>query len=557
MASTPSTAERKIDRAADASEQKERDLDAIDDLIHECRGRLSTVSGSVFSYATKSSIESMWKDLRREAEIDDLRAERLQWAQGALAFLNDNIEKAQEERAKFESELTMAVEKKWIPASDVAPWMSTFDDPGLLEMYRSAWLKNEWRNTYLAGWKKLGEKRDEVLSLAEQKGLTEKELPTLGTVKRHELFLARKFPERRSMVDALRADIVAYSNGTTARLKEVGPLVERAASGPGRCLHPAKVGAWMEKIASDPKKYTKEAVTGYVADWAKARAEYDALAERFEKEGRPDGCVPMALNAFLALPYEARLATLAETRNRFAAAKRLDGGTDDGFDQELREIRRSVDLKDLDAADVRLAGLRMERPNDPDVRSIGEHIAMLRAERDKNDVPDRSESERTEDALESLRGLRGKLPASVAAHYAYLIERGDADQAALFFQSMKARTDRVASGRTSRLDDHFAAQEAQDADEATEAGLASSSRTSEDIDDAQVLAGADTPPATTMQLLKQHGGKDAKRFPALVLDISYDQQRQLVELNERTLADMRHLDSVGKRYQKTENSVAA
>ena len=541
----------------DSGIEKEDDLKKIDDLIHECRGRLSTVSGTIFSSATKSSLESMWKSLRREAEIDDLRAERLQWAQGALSFLNDNIEKAEGERAKFESELAMAVEKKWIPASDVASWMSTFDDPGLLEMYRSAWLKNEWRNTYLAGWKKLDEKRDAVLKLADEKGLTEKELPALGTVKRHELFLAKKFPERRSMVDALRADIVAHSNGTTARLKEVGPLVTRAASGAGRCLHPAKVGAWMEKIASDPKKYTKEAVAAYVADWAKARAEYDALADRFEKEGRPDGCVPMALNAFLALPYEARLAALAETRNRFAAAKRAESGTDDGFDQELREIRRSVDLKDLDAADVRLAGLRMERPNDPDVRSIGEHIAALRAEDENTEAPERTEDERTEDALASLRELQEKLPSSVAAHYAYLIEHGDADQAALFFQSMKVRTDRVASGRTSRLEDHRAAEEAEDAQEAAEVVATEPSPAAEEADDAQVLAGAGTPPATTMQLLRQHGAKGAKRFPALVLDIPYDQQRQLVELNERTLADMRHLDSVGKRYQNTEIAAAA
>lgn len=555
MAASPSTGETLSD-VADVGAEKERELATIDNLMSECRGKLGGVSGTLISQATKSSLDRMWRELRSEAERDDLRAERLAWAKGAMAFLEDNIDKAAEERRQFEADLAHAVEKKWMRADSAAEWIQKFEDPDLLEMRRSAWIRNEWAG-YKARWQKLAHDRTRVLGKAAAAGLTAKDIPELASLKNDDAFLAKKYPARRSLVDAIDAAVAAVPQKKMVLLRKTETMLVGLTAMPDRCLHPSKVGQWLKRMmySGEPETFRATVLEPFVANWKNARAGFDGVVADYEAQGKPDGCMPMALNAFLQLPYDARMATLAETRNRLTAAKKLESGEDGDLARELREIRRSVDLKDLDAADLRLAGLRVEHPDDPDVRSISDHVAALRAERDKDGNPEQTVAERTDEALASLRDTQEKLPSSVAALYKELIESGDAEKAALVFASMKVHADRVRSGQLSKEEAAVAARDAEDAEEATivERAPAEGMPREGDGDDESLLVSAGTPPATTIALLKERGARDPKRFPGLVFDLPADQHLQLVEHNERTLADLRHLSSVGKRYGASES----
>ena len=556
MAAKPSSSGETLVDDADVGAEKERELGTIDGIMDRCRERLSGVSGGLMSSATKSSLNRMWRELRSEAERDDLRAERLAWAKGAMAFLEENIDKATEERRAFEADLALAVEKKWMRADSAAEWMQKFEDPDLLEMRRSAWIKNEWAG-YKARWQKLAHDRTRVTAKAAAAGLTAKDVPELATLKSDDAFLAKKYPARRSLVDAVDAAIAAVPRKKMALLRATETMLAGLTAMPDRCLHPSKVGQWLKRMmdSGEPETFRATVLEPFVANWKNARAGYDGVAAEYEAQGKPDGCMPMALNAFLQLPYEARMAALAEARNRLAAAKALESSEDGELARELREIRRSVDLKDLDAADVRLAGLRLEHPNHPDVRSISDHVAALRAGRDKDVDPEQTVQQRTDEALASLRDTQEKLPSSVAALYKELIESGDAEKAALVFSSMKVHADRVRSGQLSKEEAAVAARDAEEAEEATIVERAPESGNAADDadDDASLLVSAGTPPATTIALLKERGARDPKRFPGLVFGLPADQHLQLVEHNERTLADLRHLSSVGKRYGASES----
>lgn len=542
MAKHSSPAETKRADADAREAAREADLAAIDALIARCQSRMQSASHGILSAATQSATLSMYEELRREAETNDaVRAVRVKWMEENVDRLGETIAKASEERSRFVAELSQAVEKKWIPRGDVHAWMATFDDPNLLEMYRSQWLKDTWEKTYVAGWKEVEKRRDDALRRAAEAGLTEKDIPELGDLKNHDRFLALKYPARRSLADAVDALVTSHHNDTVSFLRSMQPLIARESVGPDRCLHPAKVGQWLKKIAQDPARYTKDAMVEYIRGWRAARMAYDDLAGRYEREGKPDGCAPVSLNAFLEAPFEARTVLVTETRNRLDAAKRLREGEAALFEKDKKAVRQSIDLKDLDAARSRLEELRAEHPDDADIRSIGAHLAVLLAERtEQEDVQE--ESARTEEALTALRAVPDGVPTAVAGHYEYLLDSGDADQAAAFFLSMKVHADRVRSGRTSREEAYEAVQEAEEAEEAT---------IIRSDEDEALLVTAETPPSATIALLKEHNARGAVRSPGLVVEgMPVDQQLQLVAMNERMLAHMRHLDSVGRPYKQ-------
>ncbi len=541
MAKHTSTAETKQGDADAQEAARAADLEKIDTLIARCQSHMLASSSGILSAATQSATLSMYEELRREAEHDDgVRAQRVEWMQENVVRLEETIAKASQERSRFEADLSEAVEKKWIPRDDVSAWMATFDDPGVLEMYRSQWLKDTWRKTYVRGWKSLADARGKALKRAADAGLTEKDIPQMADLKSDERFLAKKYPGRRTLVDAVDALITSRSTGATETLRAVQPLLAREAAGPDRCLHPAKVGQWMKKIANDPARYTKDVLAEYVRGWREARAAYDTLAERFDAEGKPDGCAPLSLNAFLALPFDARTTLLEEGRNRLDAAKRMREGEATELEKAKKAVRQSIDLKDLDAAVAQLDVLQRDHQDDADIRSMRSHLSVLLTERTEDDDV-REESAKTEEALTMLRAVPEGVPTAVAAHYEYLLESGDADQAAVFFLSMKVHADRVRSGRTSREEAYEATREAEEAEEATIV---------RDEEDDALLVTAGTPPSATIALLKEHGARGSVRSPGLVVEgMHVDQQLQLVAMNERMLAHMRHLDSVGRSYR--------
>jgi|GEM_PF-4094611 len=544
MGRTLTTAERReTDHDVPAEETPE--VLRIEELITQCNRQMDSVT-DVLSAATRTQTRSMYQEFLREAvHSPGLRTKRLTWMEEAAASMQHLLVRAPEERRQFLAELTDAVEKKWIPSSDIETWKNTFDDPGQLEMYRSQWLKETWKKKYVAGWEELADERTKALKRAKDAGMNERDLPELAAVKNDDAFLAKKFPGRRSAVKALDAAITAAENGTLRELRTIEPLLSREATGPARCLHQAKVGLWLKKVAANSGTYTKEVLTGYIREWRAARARYDDLAMRYEEDGRPDGCAPMSLNAFLESSYDDRMVALNEWQNRLDAADRMKLGADDVLERKKLTIRRALDLKDVDIAAKKLEDLRAEHPDDADVRSMTAYVATLRAEAlEKGDA---DQDARTEEALRELQAMPDGVPSVLTKHYKDLIERGDADQAAAFFLSMRARTDRRKAGKTDDADELMAAEVADEAEEATVV----TERTDDKTDDTELVVTKDTPPSETFALIKAHAVARMNRAPALIIEgLPYAQQLQMVELNGRALSHMRHLDSVGKPYQE-------
>lgn len=558
MATKPSsTAERADD--VEKTLERERDLSAIDELIWQCKDRMSGVSDAVLSSATKSATLDMYRTvIRAEAERDELRAERLRWMKENVVRLGETIAKATADRARFESDLSRAVDAKWMSKESAGRWMRRFEDPSQLEMYRSAWLKNEWEG-YKQRWETLARDRQKTRERCKARGLTAKDIPELAALESDEAFLSDKlsYHTRRSMVDTVNAAIDAAGGGKLLELRKAEALLLPATKGADRYLHPGKVGQWLQRAtkSGDVAAFRDTVMKPFMANWKKARVRYDALAERYERDGRPDGCAPMSLNAFLESSYDDRLVALDEWQNRLDAAERMTLGANDALERAKLSIRRALDLKDVDVAAAKLDALRAEHPDDADVRSMAAYVETLRAEEAEKDDVD--QNARTEEALRELRAMPDGVPSVLATHYKDLIERGDADQAAAFFLSMRARTDRRKAGKTDDADERMAAETADDIEEATVV----TERTDGDADDTELVVTKDTPPSETFALIKAHAAARVNRAPALVIEgLPYEQQLQMVELNARALSHMRHLDSVGEGYkgaEKAETAIAA
>lgn len=551
-------------RHDDDSVERERDLGAIDDLIGQCKGRLSAVSPALLSSATKDSMTRMYREIRTEAERDDLRKERLQWMRENVSKLQETIAKAAAQRERFEADVNAAVEKKWLSRESAARWMRRFEDPGLLEMYRSAWMKEEWEG-FKERWGKLANDRAAVLARAAAAGVRPADVPELHVLSKDESFLSDtlSYHERRSLVDTANAAVDAAGTGKTVELRKTEALLLPESKGAGRCVHPGKVGQWLRRAmaSGNPAAFRADVIVPFLRNWRAARERYDALAERYAAEGRPDGCAPMSLNGFLEAPYDGRLAILNEWTLRLDAADRAAKGAAEALDASKADIRRAVDLKDLDVATALLEPLRAEHPADADLKSIAAHVATLRAEREKNAAKEGDERERTERALEELEAMPDGVPTVLAKHYEYLLRSGSADQAAAFFGSMKARADRRKTGKTDAHDEFLAGVAA---DEAEEAEVVAATPVDDGTEDAALVVTHDTPPAETIALIKAQGAANPHRAPALVVEgVAFEQHLQLVSLNERALANMRHLDSVGTPYgrrdaqEEQEEAVAA
>jgi hypothetical protein len=590
MATTVDTIARE-DVAADSGRERERDLNAIDELIGRCKDRLSGVSDKLLSSATKSGLVDMYRGLRADAENDELRTERLQWMRDNVSNLQETIVKAASQRERFEADLTSAVSQKWLSADSAARWMRRFEDPSLLEMYRSAWLKNEWEG-FKHRWKGLAADRKRVLDRAAAQGIAAKDVPELAILAKDDTFLSDRlsYHERRSMVDAAAAAVEAAGTGMTVELRKTEAMLLPASKGPDRYLHPGKVGQWMQRAvkSGDPVAFRESVIKPFMKNWRAARGRYDGLAKRYQADGKPDGCAPMGLNAFLEGSFDARTAVLEEWENRLDASARMRTVDSDAFEKDKMEIRRSVDLKDFDVAQAKLDAAFAKKPNDKDLKSIAAHLAAVRAETEEAKTEETTEHDRTAQALEGLRAMQKGVPSALSKHYAQLIENGDAEAAAAFFTAMKVRADRRTSGETTDKEEYLATLKAEEADEAAvvdatteeeivdaetpaeeetpvdagtpdaEASPTPAARAAPEDDDVELIVTKDTPPSQTLALLRSHGAARAHRSPALVVEgMPFEQQLQMVELNARFLAHMRHLDSVGQPYTAKEAGAEA
>lgn len=577
--------------------ERERELNEIDDYIRKCTSRMDAVSGGILSAATRQELRGMYHDIRAEAQIDELRTERLQWMRDNVSNLQETIVKAASQRERFEADLTTAVSQKWLSAESANRWMRRFEDPDLLEMYRSAWLKNEWEG-FKTRWKGLAADRKRVLDRAAAQGVKAKDVPELATLSKDDAFLSDRlsYHERRSMVDAAAAAVEAVGTGMTVELRKTEAMLLPASKGSARYLHPGKVGQWMQRAmkSGDPIAFREGVIKPFMKNWRAARERYDGLAKRYHADGQPDGCAPMGLNAFLEGSFDARTAVLEEWENRLDAAARLRDADASEFDKDKMEIRRSVDLKDFDVAQRKLDEAFAEHPDDKDLRSIAAHLAAVRAEIAEEKKEEAAVHDRTAQALEGLRAMQKGVPSALSKHYAQLIENGDAEAAAAFFMAMKVRADRRKTGETTDKEEYLATLKAERAEEAAvvettteedaDAIIEAEAPTDEEApvvdappdapdadakpapsvqaapkdDDVELIVTKDTPPSETLALLRNHGAARTHRSPALVVEgMPFEQQLQMVEMNATFLAHMRHLDSVGQPYTAAKTAAEA
>lgn len=512
-----------------ATIERERDLKEIDMLMAEYKSRLEAVSEEIISHATKKQTLSMYEELRKEAEHDDLRAQRVAYMKENEGFLNDMIAKAAYQSAQFGGEIENA--KQWLgsgPAEELRSW---FYSPNSLEMYRSMWFQNEWQ-TMKAHGKKLLHDRDTALSACKAAGLTHKDVPMLATVENVERFANLPTElEKRGALAALEAAVVSAGNGKLDSMRKMETLLTPYTKGKNYCLHPGKLGLWLKKIALDPAAYTEPVIRGYVADWQALRDGRDTLQRDYRTAGRPDGCAPLEVNAFLELPVASRRVVLTEGRNRLDAAVRIRKEETNAFEQEKTAVRQSVDLEDFDVAERALAALRKDHPYDADLASITAHIAILRERKQKEEATEEEQGNAVlaEDELETM--LAG-VPSVLQQHYRYMFTDGSDDERRTFMTAMLRRKQRRANGETNdemEMSANHAADEADETDVVTV-------RTTADHDNAELIMTQGTPPAHTLALLKAHGDARPDRSPALVVaGLSDEQNAQMVSANVRML----------------------
>ncbi len=505
----------------------ERDdaLRTIDDLTNECASALRRT----VSRATIDAHMEMYKQLRSEAEQESLRAERIDWMRRNVMLANQTAEKAERENNAFASDIQEA--KKWLgngPADALHAWFLAEDT---LEMYRSMWFHNEWQAMKDHG-KKLLRDRDTVISACKAAGITQKDAPTLAIVENIDTFANLPTElEKRGALAALEAAIASASNRTLDVMHRMEKLLAPHTKGKKHCLHPGKLGLWLKKIALDPSAYSEHVMRGYITDWQALRDGRDRLQRDYLAAGKPDGCAPLEVNAFLELPVASRRVVLTEGRNRLDAATRMREEEATAFEHGKAAVRQSVDLEDFDVAERTLAALRKNHPYDADLASITAHIAILRKRKQKKET---TEAERgnailAEDELETM--LAG-VPTVLQQHYRYIFTEGTDEERRTFMTAMLRRKQRRASGETNDEMEMSASLAAEEADETDVVTV----RTTADHDNAELIMTQGTPPAHTLALLKAHGNARPDRSPALVVaGLSDEQNAQMVSVNTRML----------------------
>lgn len=540
-AAPPETVEP--ERAEEAAEMRD-----IDHLIAQCTKDLGSITMYV-SATTVSQTESMYDDIRREAlKNPSLRAERVQWMKENAKSMESLTVRAPSEYRRFHEELAHALAAKLIDKNAHREYLAAFENPSWPEMERHHWFEETWTKRYET-WKKLEDKRRSAEKAALAAGLTEWELPRLATLRNDEKFLALDDDARLSLINETEAAIPAAANGMLGRMKRLGAELGALSSGPGRILHPSMVGSWLKTFMSDPKAWSASAIANASEQWRAERGRFDALAHRYAQEGMPDGCAPMDLDAFLRLPPSGleRALVLAEWENRLNAAKRLGDAGDAAFEREKKAIRASIDLHDLDAAEARLD--RLGRTDDEDIRTITAHLALLRAKEEAR-ADERDETERTAEAFHEIRAVEEGVDPRLRPYIAAIC-RGDAGTAAMFLHALHVREERLKGGATTHREearhDRLASDVAAESREATFV---------ETDDNDELLVAGGTPPEEAFALLREHAARGSSRAPALVFaDVPYDRLPS-GHVNRRLLANLRHLEKVGMRYDDAETTVA-
>lgn len=351
--------------------QREREFDAA---IATCR---SLYRNSLISDRTRVEYDKMWEGLRKERDGVRMMRENVQ-------FLNKTIMEAREYRGEFHAMLERGESQGWIGKASKQRWLNRFYQQNTLEWVRKAWLKEHFF-AYAERWQAVGKKREDVLALAKKHKLTSRKIPLLAKLEDKEGFLNKSYYDRVQLASQAHAAILAAEQKEGRLYRDAQKYLRSLTTGPGRTLHPKKVGRWLERLFSsdDPQNFFKEVIVPYSREWAALRGEYDEVAAEMKGKGVPRGFWKASVDDFLWMHRDQRASYLEQARHAMALQERAQEHKEEKLDGFKLAVRHDLDIKDWEGAEDSIAtGLRAF-PQDPELLSMQRYLASHRTDKGK------------------------------------------------------------------------------------------------------------------------------------------------------------------------------
>lgn len=362
----------------DADDAKEainaQTLNEIDQAIARCR---ELYSDPLMSERTQHEYEKMLNELRADGEVEKVREN--------IGYLMATLNKAERYKHSFGSMLHNATEKGWISSESEAKWWNRFHDPSVVEWTRKEWVEKEFPKL-LANWQAVAEKRDDVLKLAEKRGLTGKDIPELGILLSKDLFLSRNYFMRKDLTSRVKALILAHDKNKKPFLTFIRKELEGWAD--EGIMHRSKVGEWMERVmeSDNPEAFASKVLYPFKKNWEAVRQDFDRLNSAMDVEGIPRGFRPVQPDKFLLMNYKQRTSYVS------LAWIRLEGAAEE--DKKLAayklKIRHNLDTEDFEGAEKDLAVAFSIKADDRELLSMQEYIASHKPEKEEDENEEES-----------------------------------------------------------------------------------------------------------------------------------------------------------------------
>lgn len=271
-------------------------------------------------------------------------------------------------------------------------------------------------------WRKVKNRRDELVKDPRFTSLTAKHVPKLAAFKDEKQFIDLTYPERKGLVDAVKAALSTLDHLEDRHAEIRAELESWCEQG---FMHPSKVGTWMRRIfdgkrtAEQINSYMKQVVRPFAKSWEKARKDFDDLEDAFEAQDTPRGFNRLTLDTFLLLSYKQKTSYLSlawvslndpegnlEQNKQLAALK-------------LR-IRHNLDTGDWEGADEELRAAARISPKDRELLSMHRFLKDHRPKTKK----EKKESPDPEKVLGELRDIVRSIPAEIQGMYVLTMSDG-------------------------------------------------------------------------------------------------------------------------------------
>ncbi len=278
---------------------------------------------------------------------------------------------------------------------------------------------------YMKNWRKVAENRQKVMEKAKKEGVNLADTPPLHKLMNEEAFLKLDYQERADLVAKASSMMTAKEVNLEPKWNKARALLKPLTIGPERCLHPNKIGRWLERMmthchnAKEADQFIEDTLLPYIENWRSARAEYDSL----HAIGIPRGFHAASELKFLGWEFEKRQSYLEELRRSQETA---DEFAETALAQEKRAIRHDVSIKDWEGAEERLGPALEEHPEDPDLQSLERYI---RSHKPKQGEKEEGKEEmdlltKPQQHLDTIHQLLRQAPPQLARIYRMALFKG-------------------------------------------------------------------------------------------------------------------------------------